>query len=55
MTAIYFFVLETTMTEKELHLHHFYVDGAEFVVHTVILSDWTLKKWALSSFAFQLV
>ena len=39
MTAIYFFVLETTMTEKELHLHHFYVDGAEFVVHTVILSD----------------
>ena len=25
------------------------------VRHTVILPDWTLEKWALSSFAFQSV
>ena len=41
-----------TFTSQEFmdNLEGYFVDNIK--VHTVILQDWTLEKWALSSFAF---
>ena len=43
----------TLVQTRVLQKKTFYLAFLYFFLHTVILSDRTLKKWALSSFAFQ--
>ena len=46
------------MKKKQLKIRFIFIIGQHYTFdaqpdHTVILPGWTLKKWGLSSFAFQ--